>query len=191
MAEVLNINERSGVRTWYCPKGHIYRATEPFSAVTTVDGQFANSGPLCAVCYVEWLALMFPTSEAVKGLVNSEHVASKSARLWKKLQDPEYRRAWAEEGMTVGLAFQVRAMRSSRGWSIQDLSERLDIPLTTTQALEDPNYEGWTLDLMRKVAQVFDVGLAVRFVSFSEAVQELTNSEGQRLAPKSWEEEIS
>ena len=49
-------------RLYVCPKGHTETASEAWHAYLTEDPA-VDSGPVCRVCYVEWLGKTFPTEE--------------------------------------------------------------------------------------------------------------------------------
>ena len=112
----------------------------------------------------------------------------KSAQIWESFKDPEYRRLFADD-VGTGLAFQVRLMREDRGWTQEELGKRAEKKQESISQLENPNYGRYTLATLKKLASAFDVGLAVRFVPFSELVDWTVNLNPQRLAPKSFVEE--
>ena len=59
----------------------------------------------------------------------------------------------------------------------------------TISQLEDPNYGRFSLATLIKLAEAFDVGLAVRFVPFGELVDWTTNLNEDRLVPLSYDDE--
>jgi transcriptional regulator with XRE-family HTH domain len=113
---------------------------------------------------------------------------NKQAQLWNSLKDPEYRRLFAED-VGTGLAFQIKLTREDRGWTQEELGERAAKAQETISLLENPDYGRYTLATLKKLAAAFDVGLAVRFVPFSELVDWTANITPQRLVPKSFVEE--
>lgn len=90
------------------------------------------------------------------------------------LCDPEYRRAFVDEEISTGLAFQIRAMREGRGWSQQELGSRAEaggpIAQETICKFENPDYGRYSLTSLKRLAAAFDVALMVRFVPFSRLV---------------------
>ena len=91
------------------------------------------------------------------------------------LEDKEYRDAIVEESINQGIAFQIRATRASRGWTQDELGSRADKKQSEISRLEDPDYEGYTLKTLTRLASAFDVALIVKFVPFSTLVDEMSN----------------
>lgn len=107
------------------------------------------------------------------------------------LTDRDYRREFAEETISTGLAFQIRLLRESRGWTQEDLARRTGQAQQTICRLENPNYGRHSLTTLKRLAAAFDVAMAVRFVAFSELVDWTLGLTPQRLAPPSFSDEYS
>lgn len=88
---------------------------------------------------------------------------------------PEYREAFVESEISVGIPFQIRAMREGRDWTQKDLADRSGKLQSVISQLEDPGYGRLTLSTLRRLAAAFDVGLMVRFVPFSELAGRASN----------------
>lgn len=95
-------------------------------------------------------------------LIRYQQIISRLAR------GKEYRESFVENEITVGVPFQIRAMREDRGWTQKDLGERTGKRQSVISQLESPGYGKLTLTSLRVLADAFDVGLMVRFVPFSE-----------------------
>ena len=59
-------------KTWYCGRGHEqtipegagpFRMQLPFGVNERGEPQVLGSGPVCPVCFLEWVSLTFPSSE--------------------------------------------------------------------------------------------------------------------------------
>lgn len=96
-------------------------------------------------------------------------------QLVESIQDKEYRDALVEETISQSIAFQIRANRARRDWTQAELGRRAAKPQSEVSRLEDPDYEGYTLKTLMRLASAFDVGLAVRFVPFSAIVDDMAN----------------
>ena len=107
--------------------------------------------------------------------------------IWKNISDPEYRREWAEEHVGVGLAFQIRALRESRGLTQEGMGRLANKAQGTISQWENPNYGRYSLSRLRELAAAFDVGLLVRFVPFSELVDWTAGLTPERSAPPPFE----
>lgn len=107
------------------------------------------------------------------------------------LEDRDYRREFAEENISTGLAFQIRLLRESRGWTQEELAQRTGQAQASISRLENPNYGRHSLTTLKRLAAAFDVAMAVRFVAFSELVDWALSLTPRRLAPPSFSEEYS
>lgn len=107
----------------------------------------------------------------------------------KGLEDAEYRRAWKREYVSVGLAFQLRALRESRGWTQTKLGELTGTRQETLSQWENPNYGKYTISTLLRLSDAYDVGLQVRLVPFDELINWTVDTTPERLAPPSFEDE--
>jgi transcriptional regulator with XRE-family HTH domain len=112
----------------------------------------------------------------------------KRERVWKSLENKEYRELFAED-VGTGLAFQVKLMREKRGWTQEELGLRTGKKQGVISQLENPDYGHYSLATLKKLAAAFDVGLIVKFTPFSELVSWITDLSPSKLAPPSYEEE--
>lgn len=87
------------------------------------------------------------------------------------------------------VATQVRALRAARGWSQDDLARESGILQSTISRCEHVSYGKQTLSTLLRLAEFFDVGLDVSFVSFGELWRRETKLASERLAPMSFDEE--
>jgi transcriptional regulator with XRE-family HTH domain len=102
--------------------------------------------------------------------------------LLKQLRDKRFRSAYVAEDIRTGIAFQIRALRESRGWSQAELGRRADKPQSVIARLEDPDYGRLSLRTLLDMASAFDIALLVRFVSFGELLRRNTNLSQEALA---------
>lgn len=78
--------------------------------------------------------------------------------------DPELRAAIEEERIHAQVAREVYALRTSRGLTQQDLAEKIGTTQSVIARLEDADYEGHSLRMLRKVAEALDARLSVHLV---------------------------
>jgi putative transcriptional regulator len=64
----------------------------------------------------------------------------------------------------------VRGMRTERGWSQQDLAERLDVSRQSVNAIENGRYDP-SLPLAFRIAELFGYPIEAVFVSPSQPQQ--------------------
>jgi transcriptional regulator with XRE-family HTH domain len=88
--------------------------------------------------------------------------------LWQKLRDPEYRKAFVAAQININLPFQIRALLKARGETQQWLAEKTGMLQPRISGLMTPGKTRPNIETLRRVAEAFDCGLAIRFVPFSE-----------------------
>lgn len=84
------------------------------------------------------------------------------------------REAFVEQSVSASIANQITALREQRGWTRAEFARRASKPQSVVTRLEDPSYGRLNLQTLIEVANVFDVALQVRFLSFGEAVDSQT-----------------
>ncbi len=97
-------------------------------------------------------------------------VSARQAQLVANLEDKEFRDLYAEEWIDTGLPFQIRTIREARGWTQQQLGERIGMTQTGVSRLESTSYGRFSVTTLKRLASAFDVALVVRFVPFSQLV---------------------
>ena len=108
-------------------------------------------------------------------------------QLVNSLEDKEYRDLIVQESINQGIAFQIRAMRSDREWTQGQLGVLAGKPQSEISRLEDPDYEGYTLKTLCKLASAFDVAISVRFVPFSHLVDDMANGKNRSFSVASFQ----
>lgn len=107
----------------------------------------------------------------------------------KQKDSYEYRHLLVSAAIKRGLAFQIQEMRRARGWTQQELAERLGTKQESVSLLENPDHGRYTITTLKRLASVFDVALDVRFESFSAFAEYLENMNPESLAVPSYEEQ--
>lgn len=100
----------------------------------------------------------------------STPLISKEGMVRRLKKSPEVRARFVESHLNKGLTFQIRGLRDREGWNQQTLADKLGSNQNAVSRLENPNYGRPTITTLKKIAAVFDVGLVVRFVPFSQLV---------------------
>lgn len=112
---------------------------------------------------------------------------SKLNRLHKK----EFRDAYVRSHLTQGLPYQIRALRMQRGWSQQDLANKLGLKRQSAIArIEDPSYGKLSISTLLNLSSVFDVALNIKFVSFGKFLADKEDLSPKNLAAESFESEL-
>jgi len=103
------------------------------------------------------------------------------ATLLEKLTDKEYRDAFISEEIDVGLPMQLRSMRDSRGWKQQYVAEKTGTKQPRFSLMEKAGYGNFSLNTLKKLASLFDVGLIVSFVPWGEMIDFIEAMTSARL----------
>jgi transcriptional regulator with XRE-family HTH domain len=117
----------------------------------------------------------------------SESTGTKRSRLWARFRDKAFRDAFVASHLSTNIAGQIYAMREARGWTQEKLADTAHMAQARISLMEDPSYQGVTLSTLKRLASAFDVGLAVRFVPFSELLEWSTSLTSERLAVPSYD----
>lgn len=96
-------------------------------------------------------------------------------QLIEEFADKNYAHAYMEEHGNMLLAAQIKALREMRGLTQNQLAEMAGMKQERISALENVEYDAWTVKTLRKLARAFDTGLQVSFVPFSKVVIGIVN----------------
>jgi len=102
--------------------------------------------------------------------------------LLEQLQDPEYRAEFVSSEIDMGLPMQLRAMRESRGWKQSFVAEKTNTQQPRFSLMERPGYGKYSLNTLKKLAALFDVGLIVSFVPWGEMIDFVESLGPRRLS---------
>ena len=78
--------------------------------------------------------------------------------------DPELREMIAEETVNAQVARMVYEARTAAGLTQKQLADLVDTQQSTIARLEDADYEGHSLSMLRRIAEALNQKLEVRFV---------------------------
>lgn len=110
----------------------------------------------------------------------------------ERLRDKEFRSAYVRATIEHGLAHQIRALRTARGWSQADLAAKIGAKnQSAISRLEDPSYGRHSLMTIEKLADAFDVALLVKFAPFSRLLDETEDLSPAALNAISFAEECT
>lgn len=79
-----------------------------------------------------------------------------------ELRDPNFAARFKEAGEAWDVAMQLAALRKEFGLSQKDLAERVGTSQQQISRLESPSYEGHSLSMIRRVAEVLGASVRVR-----------------------------
>jgi transcriptional regulator with XRE-family HTH domain len=79
----------------------------------------------------------------------------------EQLKDPVFARRFKRAGEAWDVALQIAALREKAGLSQKDLARKLHTSQQQISRLESPSYEGHSLSMLRRVAEVLGVTVRV------------------------------
>lgn len=79
--------------------------------------------------------------------------------------DSELREMIAEERINTQIAQMIHDARTSAELTQKQLADLVGTQQSTIARLEDADYEGHSLSMLRRIAEALNLGLEVRFVS--------------------------
>jgi transcriptional regulator with XRE-family HTH domain len=95
-----------------------------------------------------------------------------------KLSDREWRRAWHDSKIRWMIAHSLRTVRTQRGWTQQELSDKSGVPVGTISGIEDPDMKHFpTVNTLLRLASGLDCALVLRFCGWSEWLKMLARME--------------
>lgn len=78
--------------------------------------------------------------------------------------DPEFRALIEQERVHVQVAREIYELRTSRGLTQKELAEKIETSQSVIARLEDADYEGHSLRMLRKIARALGARLSVRLI---------------------------
>jgi transcriptional regulator with XRE-family HTH domain len=106
-----------------------------------------------------------------------------------KLHSKKYRDAFVSSRVSNTLALQIRAMRQERGWSQAHLAKLLGTSQNAVYRLESPQYGKYSITTLKRLASIFDVGLAVWLVPFSKLIDRVTHLSTEDIIVPSFDDD--
>ena len=85
-----------------------------------------------------------------------------------QLKEPAFARRFARAGAAWDVALQIAALRERAGLSQRDLARKLKTSQQQISRLESPSYEGHSLSMLRRVAEVLGATVHVAFEAGNE-----------------------
>ena len=89
--------------------------------------------------------------------------------LEEQLKDPDFAERFERAGEAWDVALQIAALREKAGLSQRDLARKLKTSQQNISRLESPSYEGHSLTMLRRVAEVLGVTVRVTLAPKGES----------------------
>lgn len=98
-----------------------------------------------------------------------------------ELNEKEMRDAYLSAQTRTHVSYQIRAIRSQRGWSQEELAEKLSTSQSAVSRMEDRQYGKQNLQTLIQIANTFNCGLLVQFVPYDEFIRETNDLSREKL----------
>ncbi len=105
-----------------------------------------------------------------------------SQRLKRNFVDKEYAHAYVESFLNTSIASQIRVLRKQKKWTQKKLALKAGMEQSRISALEDVNYDQWSISTLKRLAEAFDVTLNVSFGKFTDKIEEIAHFNHESLA---------
>jgi transcriptional regulator with XRE-family HTH domain len=89
--------------------------------------------------------------------------------LEEQLKDPDFAERFKRAGEAWDVALQLAALREKAGLSQKDLARKLKTSQQNISRIESPSYEGHSLTMLRRVADVLGATIRVTIVPKEES----------------------
>ncbi len=107
-----------------------------------------------------------------------------------ELRDKAYRAAYVASQIKIGLPFQTRALRQSKGWTQSQLADVAGMTQPRIAEIEKPGRRCLNIETLLRLASAFDIGLEVRFVPFSELINHSEAFDPDTFSVKPFSDEL-
>lgn len=130
------------------------------------------------------------TVDRRKFLTKKHLTVNTNSPLLKEMDSKEYRDAYVASQINIGIPFQIRALRMSRGWNQEMLAKHAGMAQPRISEIEKPGERRLSIETLLRIAAAFDVALQVRFTTFSELVDWSESFDPENFELDSFKEEI-
>jgi transcriptional regulator with XRE-family HTH domain len=107
-----------------------------------------------------------------------------------EFDDKEYAHAYMEEFSNMAIAAQIKTLREQRGWTQKQLAQFAGMKQERICALEDVEYDAWTIKVLRRLAKAFDLTVKVSFEKFSSGILDVSKISPETLKRTSRAEDL-
>jgi transcriptional regulator with XRE-family HTH domain len=101
-----------------------------------------------------------------------------------QLKDPAFAARFQEAGEAWDVAMQLAALRKESGLSQKDLAERVGTSQQQISRLESPSYEGHSLSMIRRVAEVLGASVRVQIQRHKQPMKHAVAESGETYKRK-------
>lgn len=111
-------------------------------------------------------------------------------KIKQTFKDKDYRHGYVDEFLNTYIATQIKVLREQQGWSQTELGEHAGgMKQARISVLENVNYSSWSIKILRKLAEAFDLTLCVSFESFGKRVKDIETFSREFLERNSFDKD--
>jgi HTH-type transcriptional regulator/antitoxin HipB len=107
----------------------------------------------------------------------------------ESFKDREYRHGYVDEFLNAYIATQIKVLREQQGWSQTELGEQAGMKQPRISVMENVNYSSWSIKILRKIAEAFNLTLCVSFESFGRRIKDIETFGRKALERDSFEDD--
>lgn len=110
-------------------------------------------------------------------------------RLKQQLTDREFRHAYADEHLNLSIGTQIKVIREQQGLKQAELAAMIGTKQAGISRIESANYAGWSIAVLRRLAEAFDLRLRVSFEEFGTLWREVDDFKKESLQRRKFEDD--
>jgi transcriptional regulator with XRE-family HTH domain len=110
-------------------------------------------------------------------------------RLKRQLKNREFRHAYADEHLNLSISTQIKIIRENQNMSQATLAGKIGTKQAGISRIESANYDGWSIALLRRLAEAFDLRLHVTFEEFGTLWKEVDNFNRESLHRRAFDDD--
>jgi len=110
--------------------------------------------------------------------------------LKQTFKDKDYRHGYVDDFLNAYIATQIKVLREQRGWSQKELADHAGMMQPRISVLENVNYSSWSIKILRKIAEAFDLTLCVSFENFGSRLEDIEKFSRNNLERCSFDKDV-
>ncbi len=110
-------------------------------------------------------------------------------RLKRQLRNREFRHAYADEHLNLSISTQIKTIREKQEMSQAALAQKIGTKQAGISRIESANYDGWSVALLRRLAEALDLRLRVSFEEFGTLWEEVDEFSRESLERRKFDED--
>jgi transcriptional regulator with XRE-family HTH domain len=107
----------------------------------------------------------------------------------QEFEDKDYRHGYVDEFLNSRIATQIKVLREQRGLSQQELADLAGMKQPRISVMENVNYSSWSINVLRKLAEAFDLALSVSFEEFGTRANNIDEFSRENLERRSFKDD--